>query len=179
MKLEELYDVVDKNGNKIGEATWTPIHTKGLLHQVVHGLVFKDEKKKEVLVKKRSSIMHQGPGLIEIAVAGHILSGYTPQESIEKEIREELLRGKHLPKSIKIKKVGSYFNHDLPNNYEIAYLFEIVYRGPFFKSEESEGEAFWIGWSELVEDMKINSKKYAQYSVNAIIEYYKITSSTA
>ena len=56
MILEEVYDVVDKNGNKIGEATWTQVHTKGLLHQNVHGLVFKDDTRKETLIKKRSML---------------------------------------------------------------------------------------------------------------------------
>lgn len=172
MKIDGIYDVVDRKGYKIGEAIWMEAHSKGFLHQCVHGIVFRDENKKNVN-QKRSNINPQGTGQFGIAVAGHIISGYTPQESIEKETKEELLRGKHLPKSIKIKKTGSYFNHDLPNNYEIAYLFEIIYPGLFFKSEESEGDAFWIGWSELVEDMKINSKKYAQYSVNAVMEYSK------
>ena len=172
MILEEIYDVVDKNGNKIGKATWTEVHTKGLLHQNVHGIVFKDERRIETLIKKRSANMPQGMGLFEIAVAGHILSGYTPDKAIEKETEEELL-GKVLPKTIKIKQMGSYFNHDLPNNYEIAYLYEIIYPGPFFASEESDGKAFWIGWKELLEDMKKNPKKYAQYSINAINEYLK------
>ena len=147
MILEEVYDVVDKNGNKIGEATWTQVHTKGLLHQNVHGLVFKDDTRKETLIKKRSMLQPQEKGLFEISVAGHILSGYTPDKAIEKETEEELL-GKVLPKTIKIKQMGSYFNHDLPNNYEIAYLYEIIYPGPFFASEESDGKAFWIKWKE-------------------------------
>ena len=174
MKLEELYDIVDKNGGKIGEATWTPIHTKGLLHQTVHGLVFKDEKKKEVLIKKRSSIMHQGPGLIEIAVAGHILSGFTPEKTINKELSSELFGSKSLPSDIKIKTIGRYFNNDIPNNHEIAYLFEIIFQGPFYISEESEGKAFWIYWNELVDDMRRNPKKYAHYSINAVTEYSRL-----
>ena len=179
MKLEEVYDVVDRDGNKIGEATWTPIHTKGLLHQVVHGLIFKDEKRREILLKKRSSIMHQGPELIEIAVAGHILSGYNPEKAIKKEIKEELLGGAAIPKEMKIRLVGRYFNNDLPNNHEIAHLFEIIYSGPFFESEESEEQAFWIDFNALASDMKKNPSKHAQFSINAIAEYSKITNLNA
>lgn len=171
MKLEELYDVVDQNGKKIGEATWTPIHTKGLLHQTVHGLVFKDKSRRETLIKRRSSKMHQGPNLLELAVAGHVLSGYTPEQAIEEEIKEELLGERALPKTIEIRNIGSYFNNDLPNNHEIAYLFEVVFQGPFYISEESEGKAFWVAWDELVKSMRDNPGKYAQYLINAINEF--------
>lgn len=172
MRLEEPYDVVDKKGNKIGEARWTEIHTKGLLHKTVHGIVFKDQARYETLIKRRSSKMHQGPGLLELAVAGHVLSGYTPEQTIEKEIKEELFENKNIPKDTKIKRVGFYFNNDIPNNHEIAYVFEIIHPGPFFASEESE-KPFWIGWKDLILDMKTSPEKYAQYSINAINEYPK------
>lgn len=173
MKIGEVYDVVDKDGNKISEATWEEVHTKGLLHNNVHGILFKDSSRKETLLKKRSNINPQEAGSIEIAVAGHVPSGLTPQKAIEKEIREELLGNENLPADLKIQKKGKYFNHDIPSNFEIAYLFEIIYAGPFQVSEESEGKPYWIRWDELLKDIKLNPRKYAQYSINAIEFYNK------
>ncbi len=48
--MDEIYDVIDKEGNKISTATWTEVHTKGLLHQVAAVLIFKDDSKSEVLI---------------------------------------------------------------------------------------------------------------------------------
>ncbi len=79
MILEEVYDVVDKSGNKIGEATWTEVHTKGLLHQNVHGILFSDETKKWTYFKKRSENAAEEAGKYEIAVAGHMISGEKPK----------------------------------------------------------------------------------------------------
>jgi HAD superfamily hydrolase (TIGR01549 family) len=174
MIQEELYDVVNRHGKKIGMATWTEVHRKGLLHQNVHGIVFEDESRKRTLIKKRNPKMPQESGSIEIAVAGHMLSGSSPEDAIRKEISEELLGGKKLDGTIKIKKMGRYFNNDLPNNHEIAYVFEIIYKGPFYKSDESEGDSYWTEWVDLTSDIKKTPSKYAQYSINAIQWYNKM-----
>ena len=41
--------------------------------------------------------MVQHPGLWELSVAGHIISGQTPEESIKIEMQEELFDGENLP----------------------------------------------------------------------------------
>lgn len=119
--------------------------------------------------------MHQGAGLLEIAVAGHILSGSTPDKTIKKEIKEELFGGKSPSAQLKIKKIGSYFHSDLPNNNEIAHLYEIIYSGAFSGSEESEGKAFWVDLKKLIDDMSNNPEKYARYSITALNEYSKLS----
>ncbi len=174
MIFNEVYDVVDTSGNKIGTATWTECHTKGLLHQVVHGLVFKDSSKKEVLIKKRGSKMVQGRGLWEVAVAGHMLAGRTSLQEIRKELQEELFEGHKLPKDLKIKKITKFFNNDVPNKHEIAYLFEIIYPGPFHhQKEEVAGKPTWINFNKLVREMRNNNGRYAQYSINDVKEYLR------
>ncbi|MBI2327235.1 NUDIX domain-containing protein [Candidatus Curtissbacteria bacterium] len=172
MKTGEIYDVVDKRGRKIGSATWVECHTKGLLHQAVHGILFKDKSRKEVLIKRRSLGMVQGPGQWEIAVAGHMISGDTPKQAILKEIEEELFCENKVPSDIIVKRICSYFNNDILDNHEIAYLFEIIYPGPFYiDQEESSGEPKWVNLMDLVNDTKFNPKKYAQFSINAINTY--------
>jgi len=169
--LEEIYDVVDKNCKKIGTATWTQVHTKGFLHQTVHGIVFRDSRLNKTIIKRRTNSVPQEPGKYEISVAGHILSGQTPEETIKKELSEELFNNKDLPKDIVVKKIASYFNNDLSNNHEIAHLFVIIHAGPFTVQIEETNKLVWVSWKNLVEDMNNNPSKYAQYSINAVNIY--------
>ncbi len=59
---DEVYDVFDMQGNKVGTATWTECHSKGLVHRTVSALVFKDDTKREMLIQRRSLQMTQSPG---------------------------------------------------------------------------------------------------------------------
>lgn len=172
--MDELYDVVDKNGRKIGTATWTECHTKGLLHKNVHGLVFKDNSRKEILIKRRRKDAVQGANQWEIAVAGHILSGKKPRQEIIRELKEELFSKVDMPKKIKIQGVCTYMHNDLPNNFEIAYLFEIVYPGPFsLDTEETSGESRWISLNNFLDSASKSPDQFAKYSVTAVEQYIK------
>src|SRR3989344_2666941 len=76
---------------------------------------------------------------------------------------------------LKIRKIGSFFNNDIPNNHELVYLFEIIYPGPFVADlEEIEGEPVWIDFDQLLRNIKNNPKKYASYSINSLKEYLLI-----
>jgi isopentenyldiphosphate isomerase len=172
--LDEIYDIVDKKGNKIGKANWTQIHTKGLLHQNVHGLLFKNSDLKETLIKRRTISVAQEAGKYEISVAGHMLSGESPDRAIKRELAEELFNNT-LPKDILIRKVAKYFNHDIPNNYEIAHLFRIIYNGDVTLQREEADEIIWVNWGDLVQDIKKTPSKYAQYSLNAVNAYIENT----
>ncbi len=174
MIIDEIYDVVDKDGNVLGQATWTECHTKGLLHQNVHGLVFKDKNKKTMLIKKRSSSMVQEPSLWEVAVSGHMLTGTTPEDQIRKEFGEELWGLPDIPEKIEFRKVKRFLNHDIPKNFEVIHLFEIIFPGPFkFISGESEGLPIWVNVEDLLEDMNRNPKKYAKFTINTVKNYYR------
>lgn len=143
--MDEIYDVVDKKGKKVGNATWTQVHTLGLFHQVVHGFVFSDPTRDKILIQKRSKNAAQGPGQMESSVAGHLIAGESAKTGICRELEEELFGLKSLPTNIKIKKICSYFNNDLPGNYEIAHLFEIIYSGPVQRQvEETEQPPMWV-----------------------------------
>ncbi len=170
---DEIYDVIDKRGNKIGTATWTEVHTKGLLHQAVSVLIFKDSSKKEFLLQRRSKSAAQSPGVWQHAAAGHVKSGDTLDDTARKELQEELFCGHTLP-FLELRRLGSFFNHDLPGNYEIVYLYETIYPGPFFHSPEEVAEPpKWVHWDKLLVDMELNPNKYAEYFFAVIREYRK------
>ena len=169
--MDEIYDVVDKNGNKIREATWTEVHTQGLLHLTAAVLIFKDISKKEVLIQKRSEKMKQTPGQWQHSAGGHILAGDMPDQAIRKEISEELFSGRNLP-DFEIKKVLSFLQQDFPNNNEIMHLYEAIYPGPFYHDEkEVAEEPVWKNWGELIKDMKENPNTYTP-SFHCIMKEY-------
>jgi len=173
MQLEEVYDVINDQRDKIGTSTWTEVHTRGLLHQVVHGILFSDNSCTKTLLKKRAKINPQELGKYEIAVAGHVLSGETPKQTIKQETREELFGNKSLPKNIFIEKITTYLNQDIPNNKEIAHLFKIIHPGPFTIQTSEADEIIWIDWKIFLRDLKNNPNMYSQYSINAVNIYLK------
>ena len=105
--VDEVYDVVDELGKKIRTATWTEVHTKGLRHQTVSALIFKDKTKLEVLIQRRSAAMAQDPGVWQHSAGGHVLSEDTKDKGIRKELQEELFAGHTLPK-FEIKKLFTF-----------------------------------------------------------------------
>lgn len=170
---DEVYDVIDQSGAKIGTATWTEVHTKGLLHPNVSVLIFKDKSKQETLLQRRSSTMHQQPGKWQHAAGGHVLAGETPDEGIQKELQEELFHNHPLPQ-FKIKKILTFHNHDIPNNHELLTLYEVIYPGPFFPDpKEVAGAPIWIKWADLLKDMGANPRKYTPAFHNIIEAYLK------
>ena len=173
MKVEELYDVLDEDYRVIGQASWSIVHKYGLLHQGVHGILFKNKLRKETLIKRRNKSMVQDSGHLEISVAGHTISGQSPEDAIKNELQEELLGG-IIPKSCSVSKIGTYLNNDIPNNNELIHLYEIIYPGPFTTDEESEGQPEWLNFKDLLREMRNHPKHFAQYSINATYEYAKL-----
>ena len=117
--------------------------------------------------------MTQDPGLWQHSAGGHIVSGETPEEGVRKEIGEELFAGHPMP-DFPIQKVSHFLNHDMPNNYEILYIFEAVYLGPFFYDTHELAEPpQWIAWKALLEDIDSFPGKYSVAFQNILKEYAK------
>ena len=87
--MTELLDVLDENGNKIGEAkTKGEIYKSGDWHRSVHIWVINDNR--ELLVQKRNPNKKTFPNLWAISAAGHVISGEDSIKSGLRELKEEL-----------------------------------------------------------------------------------------
>lgn len=86
---EELFPLVDEDGNVIGQSTRTICHNGSrLLHPVIHLHIF--NSKGELFLQKRSATKDIQPNKWDTAVGGHIDLGETPEIAVYREAREEL-----------------------------------------------------------------------------------------
>ena len=87
---EEIFPVVDEDGNVIGEAPRSVCHDgkSMLLHPVVHLHVFNQSG--QLYLQKRSMQKDIQPGKWDTSVGGHVSPGEPVGEALKREVREEL-----------------------------------------------------------------------------------------
>ncbi|HCO66642.1 MAG TPA: NTP pyrophosphohydrolase [Dysgonomonas sp.] len=88
-RQEEIFPLVDAEGNITGQATRSQCHDGSkLLHPVIHLHVFNSEG--ELFLQKRSYDKDIQPGKWDSSVGGHIDLNESPAEAVMRESREEL-----------------------------------------------------------------------------------------
>lgn len=89
---EEIFDIVDENGNPTGETiTRAKAHDESIRHRTAHIWVVRDNNGEyEVLLQKRALNKDSFPGRYDTSSAGHIQAGDEPLESAIRELSEEL-----------------------------------------------------------------------------------------
>lgn len=89
MAESEILDQVDKDGNIIGQARRSVFHSDPTkIHAVVHCWLL--NSKGEILWQQRSLQKATSPGAWDMSCGGHILSGQKPEETLRRELEEEL-----------------------------------------------------------------------------------------
>lgn len=133
---QELFPVVDEQGNIVGSATRGECHSGTmLLHPVVHLHVF--NSKGELYLQKRPDWKDIQPGKWDTAVGGHVDLGESVEMALLREVREELGITEFVSESLK-----SYvFQSDRER--ELVFSHKTVYDGEVVPSEELDGGRFW------------------------------------
>jgi isopentenyl-diphosphate delta-isomerase type 1 len=174
--MTELFDVLDKNGNKTGiQKTKEELHEQGLWHQAVHIWIF--NSKGEILFQKRAKEKDNWPGLWDISAAGHVSAGETPEKAVVREMEEEIgikVRISQL-KKIEIRKHVKYVNKLNFHNREFDHVFLFRYDGDIsklkFKDKEVESVKF-IPFKQLEKELK--NRKLSKTYVPAKKYYFDI-----
>lgn len=134
---QEIFPVVDENGKVIGSATRGECHSgRMLLHPVVHLHVF--NSKGEIYLQRRPDWKDIQPGKWDTAVGGHIDYEETPEEALQREVREELGITAFIPEFV------DRYVFESKRERELVYVNRTTYDGEIHPSaEELDGGRFW------------------------------------
>jgi isopentenyl-diphosphate delta-isomerase type 1 len=87
--MEEMFDVLDENGNFTNQVIEREIcHKEGLWHRAV--VVFIINSDNQVLLQKRSTNKKLWPNLWDLTAGGHVLTGEFGFEAAIRETKEEI-----------------------------------------------------------------------------------------
>lgn len=133
---DELFPLVDENGNITGAATRGECHSGSkLLHPVVHLHIFNSQG--ELYLQKRPEWKDIQPGKWDTAVGGHVDLGESIEMALKREVAEELNITEFTPEFIK-----SYvFDSEIEK--ELVFVYKTVYDGLIQPSSELDGGRFW------------------------------------
>ena len=125
--MEELVDVFDENGIYLKSCSRKDAHKYGLWHKA-SGVIIINSKGK-ILLQQRSKLKEKNAGLWDMSASGHIPSGETPEESLIREIEEEIGIKTQISK---LKLLGVYKRQEKHNNgnfieNEFDYIYILQY----------------------------------------------------
>lgn len=133
---EEMFPVVDEQGNILGAATRGECHGGSrLLHPVVHLHVFNSQG--DLYLQRRPLWKDIQPGRWDTAVGGHVDLGESVDMALRREAREELgLEGF-------VSEPLSTYVFESARERELVYTFRTTWDGPVCPSDELDGGRFW------------------------------------
>lgn len=158
MAKGEIFDIVDKDGNIIGEATREEAHTNPeLIHRVVHCWIFNQEG--QVLMQKRAETKELFPGFWDMSCGGHFSKGEDDTQTLKRELEEEL--GITEYKSGLVTKMIIAQEKQT----ELIYLYYAFVNKPASYFKLQEGEVAEIQWMDLkdVFNLKNSIKKVTDW----------------
>ncbi|MDE6008595.1 MAG: NUDIX domain-containing protein [Muribaculaceae bacterium] len=133
---EEMFPIVDENGNITGAATRGECHNGSkLLHPVVHLHVF--DSLGRLYLQKRPDWKDIQPGKWDTAVGGHIDLGENVDMALRREAAEELNITDFSPVALKTYVFESDRERELVNAFKTVIDQEIM------PSDELDGGRFW------------------------------------
>lgn len=133
---EEMFPVVDEQGNILGAATRGECHSGSrLLHPVVHLHVFNSQG--DLYLQRRPLWKDIQPGRWNTAVGGHVDLGESVDMALRREAREELGLEGFVPEPL------DTYVFESARERELVYTFRTTWDGPVCPSDELDGGRFW------------------------------------
>ena len=87
--MEEYFDIINEEGQVIGQATRCACHNDpNLIHRAVHILVVDNQDR--IFLQKRSPKKDIQPGKWDTSVGGHLNAGETYDQAARRELEEEI-----------------------------------------------------------------------------------------
>ena len=158
--IEELIDIVTKNGELTGEfATKSKIHKKGYYHNTAHIWLY--TKSKQILLQQRAKTKAIYPLLWDVSVAGHIDSGENITQGALREIKEEIdlsLTENCLIKIGVFECFKTYANGMIDNEFHHTFIGELNVSIDLLNPQKEEVEALKLVSFDDFEKLLNNSK---------------------
>lgn len=134
--MEEMFPVVDEEGNITGAASRGECHSGSkLLHPVVHLHLF--NSKGELYLQHRPLWKDIQPGKWDTAVGGHVDLGESVEMALRREVREELGVTDFVPETL------IHYIFESARERELVFVHKTVYDGEVKPSDELDGGRFW------------------------------------
>lgn len=135
---EEMFPIVDEEGNITGAASRGECHNGSmLLHPVVHLHIF--NSRGELFLQKRPAWKDIQPGKWDTAVGGHVDLGENIQQALVREAAEEL--GIDVS-ALQVESLGHYVFQSSRER-ELVFPHRVVFDGEVCPSPETDGGRFW------------------------------------
>ncbi len=133
---EELFPLVDEEGNIIGAATRGECHDGSKkLHPVIHLHVF--NSKGELYLQKRPEWKDIQPSKWDTSVGGHVDLGESVEIALKREAQEELGISDFKPEIL------AHYIFESERERELVFAHKTIYDGLINPSEELDGGRFW------------------------------------
>lgn len=133
---DEMFPVVDEEGNIVGAATRGECHNGSkLLHPVVHLHLFNSDG--ALYLQKRPAWKDIQPGKWDTAVGGHVDLGESAEQALRREVQEELGITDFVPERL------MHYVFESAREKELVFVHRTTYDGPVTPSAETDGGRFW------------------------------------
>ncbi len=165
----EFFDVYYEDGFPTGNTvSRAEAHEKGILHAAVHIYVYRVVSGKlQILLQKRADDKDSFPGCWDTSCAGHVSAGETFDETLVKELSEEL--GIHIAADeanhlfTKIVTKNNVFHGKPFNDHEVYRVYALNYDAPaesiIFQKEEISAVR-WMDADDLLSELERGNKDY-------------------
>jgi isopentenyldiphosphate isomerase len=141
MPDNRMLNIVDENGDIVGEETRENIHERGLLHQEIHVWFYTPQG--EIIFQHRAKDKDTYPDLLDATVGGHVEIGSDYIDAALQEIFEET--GVVIQKSdlflIKTDRIDSFDERTKRRNNVLRTIFAYRYTGEISELKIEEGKA--------------------------------------